>query len=218
MAGGITLPLNLWRGRVRAYLAEHFTYYALVFLLFVMGVVFGALTVNHLTGSDRAGLLSYLRLFVHDFQAATPVPGSVLARDAILGNLKTLGFLFVLGITAIGAPFILLVIFTRGFVLGFTVGLLVKELYFKGFFFALISVTPHNLFLLPALIVAAVAHIDFGVVLIRSRLTRRPIIMSREIKHCLFITCLAAMAITIGSLVEGYFSPVLMSLVTKYLS
>lgn len=212
------MPLYFWRERVRAYLSEHLGYLALVALLFGMGIVFGALTVNNLGQAERLNLLSYLRAFLRDFDTTVPVQNAVLAREAVWSNLKTLAFLFLLGITAVGSPFILLVVFTRGFVLGFTVGFLVKQLLFRGFLFALISVVPHNLLMIPALLAAAVANLDFGVVLIRSRISRRPIVLSQEFLRCLGITGVALLVLFLSGLVEGYISPVLMGWMARYLS
>ncbi len=211
------MPLYFWQDRVRAYLREHFGYFAMVALLFGMGIIFGSLTVNNLDLSERQSLQSYLLVFLRDFHSAVPVKGTVLAHDAVLANLKTLVFLLILGITAVGAPFILLVVFTRGFVLGFTVGFLVKQLMAKGFFLALLAVVPHNLILVPALLVASVANIDFGLALIKSRLTRRPVILSDEFLTCLTITAVSLLVLILAGLVEGFVSPVMMRWMARYI-
>ncbi|MGE5550792.1 MAG: stage II sporulation protein M [Bacteroidota bacterium] len=212
------MPLYYWRERVRAYLGEHFGYIALIGLMFMMGIIFGALTVNNLAPGEQQNLLGYLRFFLRDLTGPAPLRGSTLARDAIWTNAKTLAFLFLLGVTAIGTPFILLVVFTRGFVLGFTVGFLIKQLLLKGFLFALVGVVPHNLILVPALLLAGVANLDFGVALIKSRLTRRPVTLGREFLACLAVTGLALLVFVGAGLIEGYISPVLMAWMAKYLS
>lgn len=213
------MPLYVWRERIRAYLGEHLGYLALVALMFGMGIIFGALTVNHLAQTERVNLLGYLRFFLRDVRASSvPLTGATLAREAVWTNLKTLTFIFVLGITAIGTPFILLVVFTRGFVLGFTVGFLVKELLFKGFLFALVSVVPHNLLLVPALLLAGAANFDFGLVLVRSRLSRRQVVLGQEFLTCLGISAAMLLILVAAGLVEGFVSPVLMTLMSKYLS
>lgn len=212
------MPFGIRRDLVRAYLGEHLGYFALVGLLFAMGIIFGSLTVNRLAPADQQNLLDYLRGFINDFHATVPLRGATLAREAIWNNVRTLGFLFVLGITAVGTPLILLVVFTRGFILGFTVGFLVKQLLFKGFFFALMSVIPHNFLLVPAILLAAVANIDFGVILIQSRLSRKPVQLGREFVRCLVLTGIALVALILAGLVEGYISPVLMGMVARNLS
>lgn len=213
------MPLYFWRERVRAYVGEHLGYLALVGLMFGMGIIFGALTVNNLVQAERQNLLSYLRYFLRDVHTGSvPLTGVTLAREAVWTNLRTLGFIFLLGLTAIGTPFILLVVFTRGFVLGFTVGFLVKELLIKGFLFALVSVVPHNLLLVPAILLAGAANLDFGVVLVRSRLSRRQVIVGQEFLTCVGISAAMLLLLVAAGLVEGFVSPVLMTWMSKYLS
>lgn len=208
----------IWKRRVRAYIGDHLGYLAVVSLLFGMGVIFGALTINNLPGTDRQNLLQYLRFFLRDFGGSMPVRGTVLAQDAIWTNLKTLAFLFLLSISAIGTPFILLAVFTRGYVLGFTIGFLVKQLALKGFLFAMVAVVPHNLIMIPALLAASTANLDLGLSLIMSRFSRRTIAISHEILQCLGITGLAMIVLLAAGLIEGYVSPVLMGWMAKYLS
>ncbi|MGQ9778823.1 MAG: stage II sporulation protein M [Bacillota bacterium] len=210
--------MYLWRERVRAYLGEHLGYLALVFLLFFMGIVFGALTVNNLPATERQNLLSYLCSFLRSLGPSTALHKAGLAREAILSNAKTIGFLFLLGLSAIGTPFILLVVFTRGFVLGFTVGFLVKQLMLKGFFFSLVAVVPQNLLFTPALLAAAAADLDLGWTLIRTRFLGQITSFGREFFRCLGITGGAFLLLFLAGLVEGYVSPVLIAWMARYLS
>ena len=207
-----------WRERVRAYLGEHLGYLALVALLFVMGIVFGAMTVNNLPAGERQNLLNYLRAFLHSLGPTVDLRGAGLAREAIWTNTKTIALLFLLGLSAIGTPFILLVVFTRGFVLGFTVGFLVKQLMLKGFFFALVAVVPQNLLFIPALLAAAAANLDLGVVLIRSRFLGRTIYFPQKLLCCLGITGAAVFILFLAGLIEGYVSPILIGWMARYLS
>lgn len=207
-----------WRERVRAYLGEHLGYLALVALLFVMGIVFGATTVNNLPIGERQNLLNYLRAFLHSLGPTVDLRGAGLAREAIWTNTKTIALLFILGLSAIGTPFILLVVFTRGFVLGFTVGFLVKQLMLKGFFFALVAVVPQNLLFIPALLAAAAANLDLGMVLIRSRFLGRAVYFPQEFLRCLGITGAAVFILFLAGLIEGYVSPVLIGWMARYLS
>ncbi|NLG83509.1 MAG: stage II sporulation protein M [Firmicutes bacterium] len=210
--------MDLWRERVRAYLGEHLSYLALVFFLFFMGIVFGALTVNNLPATERQSLLSYLSGFLRALGPSTTLDKAGLSREAILSNAKTIGFLFLLGLSAIGTPFILLVVFTRGFVLGFTVGFLVKQLMLKGFFFSLVAVVPQNLLFTPALLAAAAANLDLGWTLIRSRFLGRGHPFGHEVLRCLGITGAAFFLLFLAGLVEGYVSPVLITWMARYLS
>ena len=183
-----------------------------------MGIIFGALTVNNLPPAERQNLLSYLCGFLRSLGPSTEIQKAGLAREAILSNAKTIAFLFLLGLSAIGTPFILLVVFTRGFVLGFTVGFLVKQLMLKGFFFSLVAVVPQNLLFTPALLAAAAADLDLGWLLIRTRFLGHAVSFGQEFFRCLGITGAAVFLLFLAGLVEGYVSPVLITWMARYLS
>ena len=56
-------------------------------------------------------------------------------------------------------PLIAILIFFKGFVLGFTVGFLISEYSFRGILIALAAVFPQNLLVIPVYIIAAVLSI-----------------------------------------------------------
>ncbi len=82
---------------------------------------------------------------------------SEILYQSILDNvLKTAALLFVLGLTVIGAPLVLGIVFLRGFVLGFTVGFLIQETSLNGLILAAAAVLPpHNVVAVPAIMIAA---------------------------------------------------------------
>ena len=67
-------------------------------------------------------------------------------------QLYSLGILWLLGLTVVGAPLVILLVGARGFILGFTVGFLVQEKTGQGLLLALVAVLPQNLFYVPGLL------------------------------------------------------------------
>lgn len=200
-----------WMDIAREYFRERFFLFLLVIILLIMGIVFGSLSVNALGGDQRQELTQYLRLFFQGFHqdTAAPVSDPVYAREAIAGHLKTVVFLLILGVSVIGVPLILLLVFTRGFILGFTVAFLVRQLSGRGMLFAMTAVLPHQFLVVPTLVVLAVANIDFAGTLIRSRWGRRPTPLSHPFFYCLGLNGVGLIILTLAGLVEGLITPVL---------
>jgi stage II sporulation protein M len=124
-------------------------------------------------------------------------------QQAISKNLVNLGKIFLLGLTVIGFPLILVIIFTRGFVLGFTVFFLIKEKALWGALITLLAVFPPNILSLPAYILAAAAAINFSLYLIRTKNTP---ISNYALSYVLLMIVLAVMMLG-AALIEGYLSP-----------
>lgn len=142
--------------------------YIFVGVLFLMGVVFGALMVNALTLEQQQDLTRFLGNFfvsVNEGEGFTPLPYWEVAGL----HLKWLGLIWLLGLSVIGLPGILILDFFKGVLIGFTVGCLVGQYTWKGLLFALVSVAPHNLIVIPALLISSAAAISFSLGIIRSR-------------------------------------------------
>lgn len=200
-----------WLDMSREYFRERFFLFLLVIILLVMGIVFGSMSVNTLGGEQRQELTQYLRLFFQGFQGdpTAPVSDPVYAREAIANHLKTVLFLLVLGVSVIGVPLVLLLVFTRGFILGFTVAFLVRQLSGRGMLFAMAAVLPHQFLVVPTIVILAVANIDFAGILVRSRWGRKPVPVSRPFLQCLGLNGAGLIILTVAGLIEGLVTPVL---------
>lgn len=70
----------------------------------------------------------------------------------------------------IGLPIILLLLFLKGMVIGFTIGFFVQQMGWKGFLLSFVSVLPQNLIIIPIFIVVAVISVSFALQLIKNYL------------------------------------------------
>ncbi|WP_068616983.1 stage II sporulation protein M [Paenibacillus tuaregi] len=146
--------------------------YVFVTVLFLMGVIFGALMVNALTLEQQQDLSRYLGDFFTSFNQEDSAGLSSFWSIAVL-NLKWIGLIWVLGLSVIGLPGILIIDFLKGVLIGFSVGCLVGQFTWKGMLFALVSIAPHNLVLIPVLLICSVAAVTFSLNIIRSRVMLR---------------------------------------------
>lgn len=203
-----------FKGGLRGYLRESLPYYFFVGLLFVFGVAFGALAVNALSARQKVELLDYLQVFLRGLgEKLSDIKSGVVLRQSVASNLKTVGLLWLLGATVIGAPLTVVVVFIRGFVIGFSVGFLFSEMGAKGLALSLLAIFPQNLVAVPVLVAAGVSSLAFSVLLVRQRVGRFRVNLAEEFLAYTF-TCLVLGALLIGaSLIEAYVTPVFMGLI-----
>lgn len=183
--------------------------FILIGLLFLMGIVFGVLSVKSLGGGQRQELTQYLQFFFEGLQKEPkPITDLLLAKDAILGHIKTTFFLLILGVSLIGAPLILFLVFSKGFIFGFTIGFILQQMAGRGFLFSITSILPHYLLIIPATILGAVANLDFAGVLFKTRWGKGNQPISVEFSRCLSLNGLSLFLLSLAGLVEGFISPV----------
>lgn len=181
----------------------------LILALFLLGIVLGAFGARTMGESQISEVARYLETFFQGFSSKGIDRGQVF-RGSIATNLKTLLIILLAGISAYGIGAILLVVFIRGFVVGFTVGFLAREMALRGLFFALVAVLPQNIFLIPALLLAAIVCYAFGLSMWRTRF------QDPDARYSFWGTVLlaacAGIVLFTGSAVEAYLTPLLVGL------
>jgi stage II sporulation protein M len=201
---------------LRHYLQQHSSSYLFVFVLFVMGVIFGAVIVNALSLAQKQDLAAYLLTFFNGLDQNSAVTPKEAFQHSLGNHLKFVGLIWLMGLSVIGLPLILVFIFLKGVLIGFTVAFLVSEMAWQGALFSLVSVVPQNLLIIPAFIVCGVAATSFSLLLVRNYFIQR---RSESIWHSLgsytSVMMLMAGVLFAASLFEAYVSPVLMKMVTQ---
>ncbi len=208
--------LGQWRKVIALYIEERLFLFILVGLLFTMGIVFGTLSAQNLEQEQKNELSQYIQFFFQGMkQETTPVTDTGLARTAIFNHLKTIFFFVILGISVIGVPLILFLLFAKGYILGFTIGFILQQLMGKGFLFTVTSVFPHYVLIIPALMIAGVANIDLAGSLLKSRFGKALRPVSADLLQGLGLNGLAVLILIVSGLIEGFVSPLFIYWVAK---
>ncbi len=202
------------KAHIRSHLRENLSLYTFTMVLIFIGIFFGAIIVNSLSIDQKNDLYLYLSRFFSQLSNEPMMSSSDLFQQSFMHYLKYIGLIWILGVSVIGLPIILILLFLKGVVIGFTVGFLVSQMGFKGFFLAFVSVLPQNLILLPTFLMIGVAAISFSLKMVRMHLTKS--------KSEPFVPLLARYSITMlviivlilfSSSVEAYISPFLMKFI-----
>jgi stage II sporulation protein M len=194
---------------------ENMGVYFFVALLFTVGVIFGAVAVKALTIEQKAELMEYLNLFLRDVAEDGQLASQDLLGQAVWSNLKTVGLIWLGGLTVIGLPLALVLLFTKGFACGFTVGFLVDEISWRGLVVAAAAVLPQSLLLIPAVLMVGVGATCFALFAARHGIfSRRASVAQPFFSYALFFVVAAALVVVAG-LLEAYVTPVFMRTVTR---
>lgn len=199
------------------HLQEHYSLYVFVTILLLMGVIFGAVIVNSLTWNQKQDLLNYLTRFFGEVSKGSFADSNDMFSESYGHYIKYILLMWILGLSVIGLPIILIMLFIKGVVIGFTVGFLVNQLGWHGFLLAFVSVLPQNLILVPGFIIAAAASILFSVKMIRQQFLKKTTeaFFPRFFKFSSLIIAVGVV-LALASLFEAYLSPFLMKSVMSW--
>jgi len=197
---------------------EHATVYVFMIILFLTGIIFGAILVNSMNFVQKQDLFFYLERFFLQIQEGNPIEKNKVFKSSILYHTKYLFLLMILGISVIGLPIVWILIFLKGLVVGFSVGFLVNQVGLKGFLLASLSIAPQNLLTIPIYIIAGSFAMIFSLTLLNKLFTRRvsrPIIQPL-IQYITVFSLMLGLSI-IAATLEAYVASYAMeSLITTY--
>jgi len=196
------------------YFRQRIAVLAAVTLLFLLGVAFGSIAVGTLSSAHAADLRAYLLSFYADFpqELASTNRHAAAWRGVVDNIIKISGLIWVLGMTIIGVPLILGIVFVRGFVLGFTAAFIISEMKLGGVVVAAASLLPHNLLLVPALIIVSTTAVSFAAAAARTLVGTEQRSIINQFLAATIVTLMASLLLALASLVEMYITPVLMQL------
>ncbi|WML45188.1 stage II sporulation protein M [Neobacillus sp. PS3-40] len=202
---------RIYQNVVANYFRDHSSTFLFIIVLFLMGVIFGAIVVNSMSFTQKQDLFYYLSQFFGEVSNGKVAPTNDLFIQSFLHNSKFIGLIWVLGISIIGLPVILILLFIKGMVVGFTVGFLVSQLSWKGFILASVSILPQNIIIIPVFIIMAALSVSFSFIMIRKQFMKKysqPIMP--VFRRYILTFVVAIIFISIASVIETYLSPGLM--------
>ncbi|TRM12632.1 stage II sporulation protein M [Lentibacillus cibarius] len=152
---------------------EHATIYIFMTILFLTGIIFGAIIVNSMNFIQKQDLFFYLERFFGDIVADEQAGNNAILKDSFFYHVKYLFILFVLGLSVIGLPVVWVLLFLKGMIVGFSVGFIVNQLGMKGLFLASISIAPQNILVIPVYIAAGSLSMIFSLTLLNKLFSRK---------------------------------------------
>lgn len=201
------------------YIRRRLPLYVGIIFLFIMGIVFGSLAVQALSESQRLDLSAYLSGFYDSRHSNLFFGQQWIVGQGLIDNIvKSCGLLWLLGLTIIGAPLILIIIFLRGFVVGFTVGFFIENLFLKGIVVAIAWILPHNLMAIPAVILAGGAAFSFASTSFKTLIGWSAENIYNQFIICTIMMLLSGGLLTLGTLVEIYITPIFIDLTSGLLA
>lgn len=191
------------------YECRSFYWFSLVLLF--MGVLFGAVLVNSLSLPLKNDLYGFLQSFLVTFENSADVTNREIFLRSFTHHGGYIGLMWVLGLSVAGVPFILILLFLKGVVSGFTIGFLVQQMGASGFFLSFASIFPQNLVIIPVYMVMAVVSIVMSLQIIKHLFKQnRTTLVPSAIGKSVVVFALMLICLGIGAFIEGYFTPIFM--------
>lgn len=184
--------------------------YGLITIIFIISVMMGTYKVDSLEGGVKIHLSGLIDTYLQGGGMGS-LNGQQLLAGAFLNQLRTALAIWFLGLTVIGFPLILAVVFYRGFALGFTAGFLVQQKAGAGVLIFILSLLPQNLVYIPALLMWSVIAVNYSLYIFRGKGANS--LSWRSFLSYTFMLLFFILVFLGGAFIEAFLSPWLLKLV-----
>lgn len=198
------------------YIKNRLPLFTFVSVIFIIGVAFGAIAVKTVDYNVKQSVFSQFNDFIKGFNKLKYDHKSLIS-ESIKFNLFNIAIIWAFGMTVFLMPLVTLLIFFKGFVLGFTTGFLISEYSYKGIIIVLATVFPQNLLIIPAYIISGVMAIYISIRIIKYYRGLDRLNFQDFVVYSLQMGFLA-LVMTGGSFLETYVSPLLFKLVLRFIT
>lgn len=198
------------KSKIKLHIKENKWHYIILTLFFSLGIFLGYHKVYSLSGEVREHLLSLINNYLlGGFRGE--LSANHIFSSAYIQQLKSIILIWFLGLTVIGIPLIIGVIFFRGFSLGFTLGFLINEKASAGVIISILSILPQNIIYIPLVIVLSLIAINFSIYIVKGRdIGGLP--LTKGLIRYLLILLIFSVVVLSGVLIETYLSPWLLGI------
>ncbi len=190
----------------------------LIFLaiLLLVGIAVGSIFISILNSSDQNLVTEHLNNFVNNIENNKLDYFQVL-KSNLITNISFVIVIWLLGISIIGLPIIIIMFFSKTFILGFSVGAILSVFKTKGILFGLAYIFPGQVISILFYLLLTMYAMSFSFKLIyvifKKKTLDFKIVMNKYFKILLFVL----IVIILMSLYDTYLMPKLIKAILPFI-
>lgn len=183
-------------------------------ILLIIGIISGSIFASILNNSDKILVNEHLNSFLTSIEQNNLDYLATFKNNLSQELLNTI-MIWLLGISVIGLPIIIIMYFSSSFILGFTIGCIISTFKFKGCLFALIYAFPSEIISILVLMILVMYSMSFSFKMIYSVFKKKTIDFKIMINKYLIVLMICLITNFVTSAYNSYLLPsILKSLIT----
>ena len=183
--------------------------------LIIIGIIFGIVFSLVLSKNDQLIVKNTLDTFYHK-----PISKDNLItsfKDSLSTNYFYSLIVWILGMSIIGIPIILFLLFGKGFIVGFSIGSIIKIYKVKGIIGVICYLFPHNILSIILSILLSFHALNFSIKLFKYLFLHKDMNIRNTMKKYIKILIICIVGYLISSLIEAFLVPYITQVYVKLL-
>ena len=190
--------------------------FVFLFVLMLMGIIAGSIFTTILNSSDKELVINHLNEFIDNINN-NKLDYLFALKNNLITNISYVILIWLLGISVIGLPIIIIMFFTKCFILGFSVGAVLTTFKLKGILVSLVYVFPGQVISLLFLLLLMMYSMSFTFKMIYAILKKKSIDFKLIMNKYFKILLIVLGVIILMSLYDTYLMPRLIKLLIPFI-
>ncbi len=186
----------------------------LLFLIIIciMGIISGSIFMAILDANDKNMIIESLESFLLNIGYLNT---KIELINNILINLLYIIIIWVLGISIIGIPIVIFILFFKSFLISFTISSFILKYKVKGIILGIIYTLPYQIINIVLFLYLGTYSIKLSTFIIKTLIYKKSLNFKKIINKYIALLVISIFFIIITSLYETYIVPMLINKVTK---
>ena len=189
-------------------------FYLFLITLMLIGIISGILFIFFVDDINKKNIIDKVSDFFSALKTSSSINYTKSLSNTILLNLLYVLLIWILGISLIGFPIIIIVLFFKCFIFGLSISSIICSYGFKGIIGAFLYIFPHQIIILILYLLLGFYSLSFCFKLFNHLFLKRTVNFNYGMKKYLKILLLCSIISLITSLYEVFISTYFLKLFT----
>ena len=189
----------------------------LILVIFVIGVIFGSIYITILKNPEKQSIMTQVNNYFLSMNKISFETQIVIFKNSLISNLLYFIFVWLLGLSVIGIPIIILMVFFKSFILGFSISSIFAKYGAKGILGAFIYIFPSSLTICIFTIFLSTYSLILAFKLLQAAFTKKTINFRTFMGKYFFVLLVAVLLSVLCSLIDAFLSPHLYKIFTNFI-
>lgn len=189
----------------------------IIFSIFVIGLLFGSIYVTILSNDQKKEILNTVHNYFTSFNKIDLSSKFLIFKNSLTKNLVFFISIWLLGISIIGIPIILIMIFFKSFITGFSIAGIFAKYKIPGILGIIIYLFPSNILSLALSMFLGAYSLNLSIKLVRHAFGKKTINFGLFMGKYLFLLFMCILCSIFCALFDAFLSPFLYKLFSNLL-
>lgn len=190
--------------------------FVFLLVLMIIGISVGSILVTILNNSDKNLTIEYINEFTNNIKD-NKLDYLFALKNNLFSNLSYIILIWLLGISIIGLPIMLIMFFSKSFILGFSIGAVLETYKAKGILFSLVYVFPGQVIDLLFLLLLMMYAMSFSFKLIYAIFKKKSLDFKLVMNRYFKIFLLVLIVTLLMTLYDTFLMPKLIKLIIPFI-